>query len=306
MILGAGPAGVSAALWARSRDLDALVLESRPEPGGQLHHVHFQPRDIPGVRGGSGPALAAIYAEQLREAAIPVRYGARVADLEVARGSTVDGVDRPAVVLADGTRLEAEAALVVTGARRRRLGVPGEREFEERGVSYSATRDRERFRGRVVAVVGGGDAAYENALILAEAGCDVTLVVRGAPRARREFRDKVGAAARIRVLPDTRVTAITGGAVLEALLLDGPAGESRFEVEGVVIKAGDVPNTEWCRGAVALDGAGYIVVDARYRTSRSRVWAAGDVVRPPLPSIAVAIGTAALAVADIRTELRGG
>jgi len=300
VIIGAGPAGVSAALWARSWDLDALVLDEAQEPGGQLHRVHFEPRDLPGARGAHGPALAAAYAAQLGEAAIAVRYGVTVTSL----AGGADGSKRLSVVIADGERIEADAALIVTGARRRRLEVPGERELEERGVSYSATRDRERLRGRPVTVVGGGDAAYENALILAAAGCAVTLIVRGAPRARREFRERVAAEPSIRVLEGTRVLAILGGMNVEALALLGPAGETRLEVEGVVIKVGEVPNTEWCRGGVDLDREGFVVVDGRYRTSRPRTWAAGDVVHPLVPSIAVAIGTAALAVADVRAELR--
>ena len=299
VIVGAGPAGVSAALWARSRDLDAVVLEALNEPGGQLHHVHFQPRDLPGVQGATGPALAAIYATQLRDTSIAVRYGVTAASLERA------GDGAPVVVTEDGERIEAHAALILTGARRRRLEVPGEREFEERGVSYSATRDRERLRGRPVAVVGGGDAAYENALILAAADCAVTLIVRGAPRARKEFRERVAAEPRIRVLEDARVTAIVGRAEVEALIVATSHGEQRLPVEGVVIKVGEVPNSEWCRTAVSLDAEGFVTVNARYRTSRRDVWAAGDIVRPALPSIAVAIGTAALAVADIRGELRG-
>jgi thioredoxin reductase (NADPH) len=302
VIIGAGPAGVSAALWARSHELDALVIEATREAGGQLHHVHFQPRDLPGIGDVPGPALAARYGTQLGDAGVAVRYGVTAASL----ASAGEGSNRVVVVSAKGERIEAAAALIVTGARRRRLEVPGEREFEERGVSYSATRDRERLRGRPVAVVGGGDAAYENALILAAAECDVTLVVRGAARARREFRERVAAEPRIHVLQNTRVSAVVGGANVEALMLSGSEGETRLPIEGVVIKVGEIPNTEWCRGAVELDGEGFIVVDARYRASRARVWAAGDVVRPLLPSIAVAIGTAALAAADVRAELESG
>jgi thioredoxin reductase (NADPH) len=301
VIVGAGPAGVSAALCAKSRDLEPLVLEAGPEPGGQLHDIHFQPLDLPGPRAATGPELAAAYAAQLRDAAIEVRYGVTAASL----ASLPNGSSRAAIVTGAGERIEADAALIVTGARRRRLEVPGERELEERGVSYSATRDRDRLRGRAVAVVGGGDAAYENALILAAAECTATLIVRGQPRAREEFRERVAAEPRIRVLPNARVTAVVGDAAVEALVLSGPDGDTRLPVEGVVIKVGRLPNTEWCRGAVHLDRDGFILVDARYRTSRPRVWAAGDVVRPVLPSIAVAFGTAALAAADARAELIG-
>jgi len=297
-IVGSGPAGVSAALWARSRDLGALLLEAADRPGGQLHRVNFEPRELPGLRTGAGPELAAVYAAQLAGAGVAVRYGARATALEAA-------ASRPVVALEGGERIEAEAVLVATGARRRLLDVPGERELEDRGVSYSATRDRDRLRGRTVAVAGGGDAAFENALILAGEDCDVTLVVRGVPRARREFQDRVAASSRIRVLEHARVTAILGTDAVEALALDTPGGPQRLAVEGVVVKAGEIPNSEWCRDALACDAEGFVLVDARFRTSRAHVWAAGDVVRSPLPSIAVAMGNAALAVADVRRELKG-
>jgi len=295
VIVGAGPAGVSAALWARSRDLTAVLLEAGDQPGGQLHHVHFTPRELPGFEAGTGDVLAARYAQQLPDAGVAVRYRARAVAL------AGDGV-----ALADGSRVEGAAVLIASGARRRRLDVPGEREFEDVGVSYSATRDRDKFRGKRMAVVGGGDAAYENALILAAADCDVTLLVRDeVPRARPEFRARVAAAPRIRVVPRVHVTSISGEDVVQAVYIDGEGGPRAVEVQGVVIKVGDVPNTEWLCDALALDQERYVVVDERYRTSRAGVWAAGDVIHSPLPSIAVAMGTAALAVADVRVTLKG-
>lgn len=179
LIVGAGPAGVSAGLWARELGLTATVVESSAAPGGQLHHVHFAPRDVAGVRADDGPAIAARYALQLADAGVPLLSEHMAATLELAD----DAAGEPGVRFTNGTRLDARAVLIATGARRRRLEVPGEREFEGRGVSYSATRDRQLLAGRPVVVVGGGDAAYENALILADAGCDVTLLVRRAARA---------------------------------------------------------------------------------------------------------------------------
>src|SRR5262249_4980402 len=140
--------------------------------------------------------------------------------------------------------VEAAAVLVATGVRRRRLEVPGERELEDRGVSYSATRDRDSLAGHVVAVVGGGDAACENALLLAEAGSDVTLVARAELRARREFRERARASARIQVIEHTRVLEVLGTTTVTGLRLAGPGGESRVPCTGVVIKVGVQPNTE--------------------------------------------------------------
>lgn len=301
LIVGAGPAGVSAALWARTQGLSFMVLEGAPAPGGQLHHVLFRPRELPGLA-ADGLALAASYRVQLEEAGIAVRYDTVALALEP---PGKDGAS-PCVTTSSGERFEAAAVLVATGIRRRHLDVPGERELEGQGVSYSATRDRAAFAGGDVVVVGGGDAAYENALLLAEVGCRVTLAVRGVPRARQEFRERVEAERAIRVLPGTHVTALLGDGRLTRVRFEGPNGPCEQAAKGIVIKVGSIPNTEWCRKVLDHDPEGHLVVDERFRTSLARVWAAGDVTHPPLLAITVAYGAGAVAVADIRSTLRGG
>ncbi len=296
VIVGAGPAGVSAALWARSRHLDVIVLESGGAPGGQLAHVHFQPREIVGWLSGDGPALAMAMTRQLAGAGVPVRYGIRAEGLTVDRDLTLR--------LTGGDRIRARAVLVATGARRRRLDVPGEREFEGRGVSFSATLDRERLAGRPVVVVGGGDAAFENALLLAGLGGEITVVVRGEVRARREFRERLAAERRALVLRETRVVAVLGDERVSAVRVRGPQGVREFACEGVVVKVGVSPNTEWCADVLGLDGEGFIRVDASLATTLPGVWAAGDVTRPALAAVPVAAGHGALAIAAIRAALR--
>lgn len=298
LVIGAGAAGLSAALWARSLDLSVRVLEGAPMAGGQLHAIHFHPDNLAGYATGDGPALAATFGTQLEESGAELHLDTLAVSLES------DGL--PAVVRTSaGATHEAGAVVIATGVRRRRLGVPGERELEGRGVSYSATRDRDAFAGCPVVVAGGGDAAYENALLLAEVECRVTLVVRDMPRARAEFRSRVANDRRISVRPGTRVTAVVGRERLEAVRLEGPDGARDEPFDGIVIKVGMLPNTEWCAAAVALDGEGYVVVDDRQRTSRTRTWAAGDVARPARPGLAFALGQGAAAAAEIRRELRG-
>lgn len=300
LIVGAGPAGVTAALWAKTLSLSFTLIEGSPRAGGQLHWIHFHPGELPGVAEGDGASIAATMARQLAEAGGDLRFGVTATALEPPRG-----IARAAVLDAAGARYEAPAILVATGVRRRRLGVPGERELEDRGVSYSGTRDRERLAGRPVLVVGGGDAGFENAIILSAAGCEVTLAVRGPLRARREFRERVAADPRVTVLEDTQVTAILGDDAVRAARLEGAAGIRELPVAGVVVKIGTEPNTGWCAGVLDHDEEGHLRVDARGRTSMPGVWAAGDVTRPLLPSLSVAAGTAATAVADIRRTLRG-
>jgi thioredoxin reductase (NADPH) len=293
IVVGAGLAGISAALWARSLEIEVIVLESGAAVGGQLHQVHFEPGNFAGAA-GTGTGLARTLAAQLEAAAVPIRLGTLAAALEP-RG--------PAVIVGR-ERIAARAVLVATGVRRRRLEVPGERELEGRGVSYSATQDRERFAGSPVLVVGGGDAAFENALILAEAGCAVSLAVRGAPTARGVFRARVAADRRVTVLDDTVVTAIEGDDRVRVVRLAAADGPRSLEVAGVVIKVGVEPNSEWCRTVLEHDPEGYLGVDAQLATSCPGVWAAGDVTRPPRLAMAIAAGDGARAVAAIRAHLR--
>jgi thioredoxin reductase (NADPH) len=297
VIVGAGPAGISAALWARQLGLEALLLEAAPEPGGQLHLIHYEPVDFAGSVPGRGAEIAAAMAGQLQRAGIEIEREAVALGLEVSGGL-------PAVLTADGRRLEGAAVLVATGARRRHLGVPGEREFEGRGVSYSATRDREQLVGRRVAVIGGGDSAFENALILADAGSAVTLISRGSPRARAEFRERVAQQPGIEHLERARVTSILGNDRVEAVCVESRRGAREVATEGVVVKIGMTPNTEWCAATLDLDPAGFVRVDEMLRTSAPRIWAAGDVTRPTRPSLAMAIGLGAQALAAIRAVLR--
>jgi thioredoxin reductase (NADPH) len=298
VIVGAGPAGASAALWARTLHLVPEVLESADAPGGQLPLIHFHPLDLIGVTSGDGEALALALAKQLADARIEVRCAAPAKALEGG-----GELNPPRVITADGALHECGAVLVASGVRRRRLEIPGESEFEGRGVSYSATRDRAIFANRRVAVVGGGDAAFENALLLSGAGCQVTLVMRDLPRARHEFMHRVSQESRIEVLGAASVTAIKGADWVTAVRIESEGRAFERTVDGVVIKVGVVPNTEWCAGALELDPDGYVKVDARLRTSRPRVWAAGDVTRPAVPSLAVAIGQGAQAMGAIRALL---
>lgn len=299
LVVGAGPAGVSAALWARALELDVLLIDGAAVPGGQLHSVHFHPRDVPGFEQGDGAALAASYARQLAAASVPLRTACRATSL------SANGKDSLAsVTLADGGVLSARALLVASGVRRRRLEVEGEREFEGKGVSFSATRDRAELTGRTVVVIGGGDAAFENALLLAEAGSAVSIVVRDEPIARPEFRARV-AAAGIPVLEHASVVAFVGEGRARAARIRDRDGERELPADGFVVKIGVVPNSEWCRPTLACDADGYVLVDGQLGTSAARVWAAGDITRPQPPSIPVAIGQGAQAIAMIRAALRG-
>jgi len=295
VIAGAGAAGVSAALWARSLGLSVVLLEEGAEPGGQLHHVHFEIGNFAGSLPGMGQTLVHRMNEQLAAQEIDVRYRTPAASLDP---------KAPAVRLGNGESLDARSILIATGARKRMLDVPGARELFGRGISDSATRDRQTFAGEEMLVVGGGDAAFENALILADVGCRVTIAVRDAGNARREFRERVARVPRIEVLEHTMVTAVLGEDRVQGVKLDGSRGSFELAVAGVVVKIGMEPNSEWCAAEVDRDADGYVLVDERFGTSQARVWAAGDITRPAVPSVAVSLGHGALAIHAIWETLQ--
>jgi thioredoxin reductase (NADPH) len=297
VIVGAGPAGVTAALWAKHDGLDFVLLEAGDHAGGQLHRVFSSLVGVPGVT-GPGMAFANVLARQLAEAGIAVRRGA----VATALVTGTDGL--PRVVLAKQDPIAAPAVLVATGLRARTLDLPGERELTGKGVSSSATRDRERIAGQRVVVVGGGDAAFENALLLAGVGCPVTLLVRGRPRAREEFRARVAAEAEIEVVERARVIEILGDSAVTGVRIEDPSGERVIETDAVFVKVGARPNTEWCVDALEHDADGYLAVDPRGATSRPGVWAAGDVTRTSPATVAAAAAGASIAIAAIRAASR--
>lgn len=291
-IVGAGPAGIAAALLARRAGLDLRLIEAAGETGGQLRRTWSR---LAGVadHDGDGSSYAGVLAARLADAGGRAETGVAAAALG-RQGKVLE------LALAGGGRLEARSVLVASGLRPRALGVPGERELTGRGVSTSATRDRARFAGRAVAVIGGGDAAFENALLLAAAGCRVTLVVRGAARARPEFLRRVSDEPAVTVLGQARVVAIRGEHEVTGLEVRTPGGSRLLEAAGVFVKIGAIPNSEWCRAAVRCDPEGYVKADLTRATSLAGVWAAGDVARPEAFTIRSAAADAAIAVHFIR------
>src|SRR5918911_1207732 len=183
IIIGAGPAGLSAALWCDELGLDTLVIEQAAEVGGQLLRVYNPVENYLGVRAANGRELRDLFAAQVEDA-----------EFDLWTEAEIESVDLSAkrISLRSGEELRALSIIIATGVRRRELGVPGEREFKGRGMIESGRRDRDEFAGQDVCVVGGGDAAAENALYLAEACPTVTLVHRGKKlRARSEFAERL-------------------------------------------------------------------------------------------------------------------
>ncbi len=292
LIVGGGPGGISALLWCHSLNLRALLLERAPELGGQLLQMYHRVIDYPGLITQNGRELRDRFEEHLRQLQLEWRVGCRLEEIRL----------RDRHLICDGQSLSSRALILATGARKRRLGVPGEDEFEGRGVSFSATRDHQTFAGREVCVVGGGDTAFENSLLLARVCPRVTLIHRSSSfRARQSWVSEVFNHPRIKVLTNTTVKAIEGGSEVERLIVEDTITGRRtvLPTQGLFIRIGMAPNTESFQGQLELDEAGFIKTDQRQRTSLELVYAVGDVCRPICLSVATAVGQGAIAAKDI-------
>jgi len=296
LILGGGIAGLTAALWLREFGLGALILEESSQPGGQLHEIHAPILDYPLGYGMDGPRFAARALEDAWRAGLSILVGGAVTRVSARLRSAWRGKER----------FRAQALVIATGLRRRALGVPGERELMGRGVSHSANRDRAQFLGRPVVVVGGGTAAVEDALLCAEVGSDVTLLHRSTRfRARSDFLERARKEARIRIVPNARVTKIVGKDRVEEVRyrLKGSGATRAVTAEAVFVRIGWDPRTELVRGQVRMDREGYVRVKIGGATSVRGVFAAGDVCSPDWPSIANAAGQGAVAAWEIARML---
>jgi thioredoxin reductase (NADPH) len=297
LILGSGVAGLSAALWLRDFGVECMVFEEARQPGGQLHEIHAPILNYLLTFGWEGSRVATGILSDARAAELPLLVGSPVTSVRV-RDRTLEH---------EGRTYQGRTLLIATGLRRRRLGIPGERELIGRGVSLSANRDRTRFSGRPVVVIGGGTAAVEDALLCAEVGSPVTLLHRSTRwRARKDFLDRAHAERRIKILTGARVRRIIGDSKVEGVeyRIRGAARPRVAEADGVFIRIGWEPRSELVRGQLRTDRAGYLVSGLGGTTSARGVFAAGDVASPRWPSIANAAGQAANAAWEMARLLK--
>ena len=289
IIIGGGPAGMSGLLWCNSLGLRAVLLEQTGELGGQLLQMFHRVIDYPGLITGSGRELRDHFQAQLSELQLSYRTGCTLEEINL----------RDRTLLSNGDRLASRAIILATGARKRRLGIPGEDRFSiQNGVSFSATRDHGLYAGKNVCVIGGGDSAVENSLVLSRVCPHVTLIHRSDQfRARPEWLRQARETPNITFLTGVEAKAIEGGEHVERLVVEEiPSRQQQtIATEGVFIRAGIAPNTESFREQIELDEAGYIKTNRRQQTSIEGVYAAGDVCRPVCLSVATATGQGAIA-----------
>jgi thioredoxin reductase (NADPH) len=298
LIIGAGPAGLSAARWCDELGLDTLVLEQSEGVGGQLSLVHNPIDNYLGLHANNGEELRERFIEQTEDS-----------DFDLWTNVEIERVDLKAkrVELKSGEELQSIAIIIATGLRRRQLGIPGETEFTGRGILESATRDREQLAGKDVCIIGSGDAAAENALLLAQVCPTVTLVHRGKKmHARREFTEQLHTNHCITVFPESIVRRIIGSDHVEAVEIERAQAIKPFQmaVQGVLIRIGFEPNTDLIRGQLDLDERDFVIVSSRQETSVTNVFAIGDVANPLAPTIAGAVGAGATAAKVIASRLQ--
>ena len=301
IILGSGPAGCTAALYAARAGLRPLVLEGA-QPGGQL----TQTTDIENFPGLEQPVNGYDLVVSMRRQA--ERFGA-VFEMDEAVGADFSGPVKQLETLVAGT-LEARAVILATGASARWLGLPAEQALIGRGVSGCATCDGAFFRGKEVAVVGGGDVACEDALFLARLCSRVWLIHRrDALRASKVMAERVLASDVITPVWDTVVEDVldpAAGAVTAVRLRNVKDGSLRdLPISGLFVAIGHTPNTAFLKGAVDLDPRGYVAVRDGVRTSAEGVFAAGDVMDPDYKQAVVAAGAGAKAALEAERYLLG-
>ena len=286
IIIGAGPAGFTAAIYALRAKLDTLMLE-KTGPGGQIA-LSDVVENWPGQPGISGIDLMQKFEDHAR------MFGLEMESSEVT--AIKDHGDYKLIETSDGD-YEARAVIVCAGARPRKLGVPGENEFTGRGVSYCATCDGFFFRNKNVVTVGGGDTAVKESIFLTKMVNQVSLVHRrDTLRAEKIIQEKALASPKINFHWDSVVTAIKGDKKVESVSLKNvkTGEESEVAADGVFIFVGINPNTDFIN-IVAKDAAGFIIANERMETSVPGIFAAGDCRVTPLRQVATAVGDAAIA-----------
>lgn len=301
VIIGSGPAGYTAAIYAARADLQPLCVEGFQ--WGGLLQLTTDVENYPGYPDGvQGPQMMADFRRQAE------RFGTRFLseDATALRLSRETGV--PHLVEVGERSIRARAVIVATGAEPKKLGVPGEEEFAARGVSYCATCDAAFFRGRDTIVVGGGDTAMEDATFLAKFARKVTIVHR-----RREFRasaimvDRARATENIEFLTPYVVERFEGSEALERVVLrnreDG--SELVLEAQGAFIAIGHRPRSELVADQLRLDEQGYVIVEDRStRTGVPGVFACGDLIDPVYRQAVTAAGSGCMAALDCEAYLR--
>ncbi len=291
LIIGSGPAGLAAALYAARANLEPVVL-SGMDLGGQVSKTGAI-ENYPGFPSIEGPEMVSAFQQQAEQFGAEIVYdSATEVDLSV----------QPFKVTTYGSEYFAESLIIATGASIRELGVPGETEFTGRGVSYCATCDGHFFKEKDLVVVGGGDSALKEGIFLTRFANSVTIVHRRDElRAGPYLANKAKENPKINFVWDTIVTEIIGdGTVNSVRLKNKKTGDEEVRsIDGVFIFIGHDPNTELFKDQLKTDENGYLVLDKKMHTSLPGVFAAGEVGDPHFQQVIVSAGMGAAAAMEV-------
>lgn len=296
VIIGSGPAGMAAGIYAMRAGLSTILLEKTGISGGQVLST-YEVDNYPGLPMKSGFDLS----EEFRMHAERLGVTVKAATVE----KIIDQGNTKLVVTEEGNYV-TRSVIIATGADHARLGVPGEEELAGMGVSYCATCDGAFFRGRSVAVVGGGDVAVEDAIFLAR-GCEKVYLIhrRDELRAAKILQEALKRLPNVEILWDTQVKEIRGEDQVEELLIYNKKTQETesLAVSGVFMAVGTIPNTGFLKGLVDMDEKGYLIAGETCATSVDGIYAAGDVRTKQLRQIITAASDGANAVTAIEQYL---
>ena len=289
VIIGAGPAGLTAAIYARRAGLTALVVEKALE-GGAVTQTHVV-ENWPGEISIEGQALGQKFADHAKHFGAEFHYA-------YAQKVTIDG-EYKIVELDDGHSIRCKVLIVATGTQPRKLGVPGEAEFRGKGVTYCAACDGYLFKDKDVVVIGGGDSACDESHFLAKVVKSITMV-QNLPylTAAKILQDRILSDPKITVITNHVVKEIRGTSkVEEVVIIDNDTKEEKtIKTDGVFIYVGLSPMTEVVKGLVALNEQGYVITDQHMETNIPGIYAVGDIRIKGLRQIVTAAADGAIAV----------
>jgi thioredoxin reductase (NADPH) len=299
IVIGGGPAGLTAGLYTSRAHLKTVLLESMI-PSGQAYMTE-RIENYPGFPDGiSGRELIERFTQQASRFGLGIQQFTPVDKVEVTKDTRT--------VIAGDKKFSASALIIATGAKYNTLGIPGEEEFAGKGISYCATCDGAFFKDQAVAVVGGGDTALEDALYLSRIAEKVYVIHRRDQlRAQKILQRKASEESKIEFVWDTVVNEIKGEDAVKTLLLENVknAKQRELAVGGVFIAVGQKPNSDFVRGLVELDDKNYIITDQNCATAVAGIFAAGDIRQKDLRQVSTAVGDGALAAAAAERYIEG-
>lgn len=296
LIIGGGPAGLNAGLYAKRKGLTCGMISENP--GGQLHNTSIVDNYL-GFKDIGGEALADMFIDHVNQLELPILKGQRVKFIEK-KGHDFE------VTITDGKVLKTKTLLVATGGAPRKLNIPGEQEYANRGVTYCATCDGPFFKGKHVIVAGGGNSAAEGVLDLVPYASQITVVHRSQWRADQIILSKLDAIENLTVFLETQILEVLGDELMTGVrVLDKKTGEERIiQAEGLLIEIGTIPNSALIKDMVETNDRDEVIVDQNQMTSLPGLFAAGDITTQPYKQIIISAAEGAKVALAVNQYLK--